>query len=92
MLREGYEIVVVVDACGDTSPEAQDRAMQRLVQAGAAPITALQFMFEFHQNCALTATYVGVMGILKDLAPYGGRVRFSKWALGEHASGSGVAA
>jgi nicotinamidase-related amidase len=92
MLREGYEIFVIADACGDTSPEAHDRAMQRLVQAGAVPITTLQFMFELQQDWARTSTYEGVMGILKDLTPYGSQVRFSKWALGEHASGSGVAA
>jgi nicotinamidase-related amidase len=91
MLREGYEIFVVADACGDTSPEAHERAMQRMVQAGAVPITALQFVFELQQDWARTETYEGVMGILKDLTPYGMQVRFSKWALGEHASESGAA-
>jgi nicotinamidase-related amidase len=91
MLREGYEIFVVADACGDTSPEAHERAMQRMVQAGAVPITALQFVFELQQDWARGATYEGVMDILKDLTPYGIQVRFSKWALGEHASEGGPA-
>jgi nicotinamidase-related amidase len=90
MLRGGYEILVVTDSCGDTSPEAHDRAIQRLVQAGAVPLTALQFVFELQQDWARTATYDGVMEILKAHTPYGIQVRFSKWALGEHASESGA--
>jgi nicotinamidase-related amidase len=92
MLQEGYEIFVVTDACGDTSPEAHERAVQRMVQAGASPMTSLQFLFELQQDWARTETYEGVMGILKALTPYGTQVRFSKWALGEHASESGPAA
>jgi nicotinamidase-related amidase len=91
MLSAGYEIFVVADACGDTSPEAHERAMQRMVQAGAVPITALQFVFELQQDWARAGTYDGVMDILKALTPYGLQVRFSKWALGEHASEAGTA-
>lgn len=91
MLREGYEVYVVADACGDTSHEAHERAMQRMVQAGAVPITALQFVFELQQDWARSETYEGVMDILKSLTPYGIQVRFSKWALGEHASEGGPA-
>lgn len=89
MLREGYEIVIVTDACGDTSAEAHERAVQRMVQAGAVPITSLQFMFELQQDWAREASYEGVMDILRALSPYGIQVRFSKWALGEHASEAG---
>ena len=81
----------LADACGDTSPEAHERATQRLIQAGAAPLTTLQFVFELQQDWARAGTYDGVMGILKDLTPYGIQVRFSKWALGEHASEAGPA-
>jgi nicotinamidase-related amidase len=89
MLRDSFEVYVVADACGDTSPEAHERAMQRMVQAGAVPLTALQFIFELQQDWARSATYEGVMDILRSLTPYGVQVRFSKWALGEHASEAG---
>lgn len=92
MLKEGYEILFVADACGDTSSEAHERAVQRMVQAGATPITALQFVFELQQDWARSETYEGVMDILRGLSPYGIQVRFSKWALGEHASEAGPAA
>jgi len=91
MLKEGFEIYVVADACGDVSPEAHQRSMDRLVQAGAVPLTSLQYIFELQQDWARTATYEGVMEILRENSPYGIQVRFSKWALGEHASEAGPA-
>ncbi|MBS7457418.1 hydrolase [Coralloluteibacterium stylophorae] len=92
MLCEGFEIYVPADACGDISPEAHERAMDRLTQAGAVPITALQWVFELQQDWARSATYDGVMEIIKAHSPYGIQIRFSKWALGEHASEAGAAA
>lgn len=89
MLREGYEVYVPADACGDVTPEAHERAMQRLVQAGAIPMNALQVPFELQQDWARGDTYNGAMEILKAHTPYGIQVRFSKWALGEHASEAG---
>jgi nicotinamidase-related amidase len=89
MLREGFEIYIPADACGDISPEAHNRAMDRAVQAGAVPITSLQYVFELQQDWARGETYEGVMDILRAHSPYGIQVRFSKWALGEHASEGG---
>lgn len=89
LLREGYEVYIPADACGDVSREAHERAMQRLVQAGAVPMNALQVVFELQQDWARGHTYDGVMDILKTHTPYGIQVRFSKWALGEHASEAG---
>jgi nicotinamidase-related amidase len=86
MLNEGFEIYVPADACGDLSLEAHNRSMDRLTQAGAAPITSFQYLFELQQDWARSETYDGVMEILKAHTPYGIQVRFSKWALGEHAS------
>lgn len=85
LLREGYEVYVPTDACGDVSKEAHERSVQRLIQAGATPITSLQFLFELQQDWARGKTYDGVMEILKADSPYGVQVRFSKWALGSHA-------
>jgi nicotinamidase-related amidase len=86
MLKEGYQIYVATDACGDVSKEAHERAVQRLVQAGAIPVTSLQVCFELQQDWARGETYEEVMDILRAHSPYGIQVRFSKWALGEHAS------
>ena len=78
------------DACGDLSLEAHNRAMDRAVQAGAIPITSCQYVFELQQDWARQETYEGVMDILRAHSPYGIQVRFSKWALGEHASEGGA--
>ncbi len=86
LLAEGYEVYVATDACGDVSTEAHERAVARLVQAGAIPMTSLQVTFELQQDWARSETYEGVMDILRTHTPYGIQVRFSKWALGEHAS------
>lgn len=86
LLKAGYEVYVPTDACGDVSPEAHERAVDRLVQAGAVPMTSLQVVFELQQDWARGETYDGVMEILKAHSPYGIQVRFSKWALGAHAS------
>jgi nicotinamidase-related amidase len=91
MLREGYEIYIPADACGDLSLEAHNRSMDRAVQAGAVPITSWQYVFELQQDWARTETYEGVMEMLRAHSPYGQQVRFSKWALGEHASEAGGA-
>jgi nicotinamidase-related amidase len=86
MRKEDYQIYVATDACGDVSKEAHERAVQRLVQAGAIPVTSLQFCFELQQDWSRGETYEGVMDILRAHSPYGIQVRFSKWALGEHAT------
>ena len=91
MLKEGFEIYIPADACGDISPEAHQRSMDRAMQAGAVPITSLQYVFELQQDWARSETYEGVMDILRAHSPYGIQVRFSKWALGEHASEGGAA-
>jgi nicotinamidase-related amidase len=39
MLRDGYEVYAVSDASGGTSADAHQRGMERIVQAGAAPVT-----------------------------------------------------
>jgi nicotinamidase-related amidase len=81
MLKAGYEIYIPTDACGDVSKEAHERSVQRLIQAGAVPITSLQFLFELQQDWARGNTYEGVIEILKAESPYGIQVSFSKWAL-----------
>src|SRR6201984_973963 len=45
MLKEGYEIYIPADACGDLSLEAHNRAMDRAVQAGAIPLQTVTQVF-----------------------------------------------
>jgi len=49
---EGYEVHVLADACGDISPEAHERALQRMIPAGIVPITTTQAIFEWQRDLA----------------------------------------
>ncbi|WP_445222422.1 hydrolase [Bradyrhizobium sp. Pa8] len=68
-LDQGFEVYVVADACGDCSVEAHERAMERMIQAGARPITALTYLLELQRDWARLETYDLTTGIAKQ---YGG--------------------
>jgi nicotinamidase-related amidase len=68
-LDQGFEVYVIADACGDVSTEAHERAMERMVQAGARPMTALQYLLELQRDWARGETYDMTTGIAKK---YGG--------------------
>jgi nicotinamidase-related amidase len=85
-LREGYEVYIVADACGGTTVSAHDLAIQRCVQAGAAPITWLQLLLELQRDWARQDTYDAVMDIVEQHAgAYGVGVQYAKAIFGAQA-------
>lgn len=64
-LDQGFEVHVIADACGDVSVEAHESAMQRMVQAGAVPMTSLQYLLELQRDWARAGTYGLTTGIAK---------------------------
>ncbi|VWC98850.1 isochorismatase [Burkholderia lata] len=66
MLEGEYEIYMVADASGGTSKDAHDFAMQRMVQAGAVPVTWQQVVLEWQRDWARRDTYEAVMGIVRE--------------------------
>lgn len=66
MLEGDYEIYMVADASGGTSKEAQDYAMQRMIQAGVIPVTWQQVMLEWQRDWARKETYTAVMDIVRE--------------------------
>jgi nicotinamidase-related amidase len=68
-LDQGFEVYVIADACGDVSDEAHERAMERMVQLGARPMTSLQYLLELQRDWARGQTYDLTTGIAKK---YGG--------------------
>ncbi|SAK91517.1 hydrolase [Caballeronia ptereochthonis] len=56
-LDQGFEVYVIADACGDVTDEAHERAMERMVQAGARPMTSLQYLLELQRDWARSETY-----------------------------------
>ncbi len=55
-LGDGYEVYIVTDASGGVSLEAHEVAIQRMVQAGAVPLTWTVFASELQRDWARTAT------------------------------------
>jgi nicotinamidase-related amidase len=49
-LREGFEVFIVADAIGGVSRAAHDAAMQRMIQAGAVPISVLGLGCELQRD------------------------------------------
>jgi len=66
MLEGGYEIYMVADASGGTSSDAHKYAMDRMVQAGAVPVTWQQVLLEWQRDWAHRETYDAVMAIVKE--------------------------
>lgn len=52
MLAEGYEVYPVIDAVGGVSTVTHETAIDRMVQAGAQPITSLALGCELMRNWA----------------------------------------
>jgi nicotinamidase-related amidase len=87
-LDQGFEVYVVGDACGDVSSEAHERAMDRMVQAGAHPMTSLQYLLELQRDWARSETYDMTTGIAKKFGgAYGLGIIYAKTMF--HASEAG---
>jgi nicotinamidase-related amidase len=62
-IEQGFDVLVITDACGDVTAEAHERAVERMVQAGAHPITSVQYLLELQRDWARPATYALTTGI-----------------------------
>jgi nicotinamidase-related amidase len=65
-IDQGYDVYFVTDASGGVSEDAHNMAVQRMVQAGAKPITWLQYLLELQRDWSRTDTYEAVTGIAKE--------------------------
>ena len=63
-LRDGYEVYPVVDAVGGTSPEAHRAGLERIVQAGAQPISWVSLACELQRDWARLETVPDVVDIV----------------------------
>jgi nicotinamidase-related amidase len=53
-LADGYEVYFVTDASGGTTQESHEMGIQRMIQAGAVPLTTIVFMSELQRDWART--------------------------------------
>jgi nicotinamidase-related amidase len=63
-LREGYDVYPVVDAIGGTSEEAHRTGIERVVQAGAHPVTWVALAVELQRDWAREETVADVIEIV----------------------------
>lgn len=85
----GYQAFLVADACGDTTPQVHERSVERMIQAGAVPLTAQHFVYELQQDWARSETYAGVTELLRAHSTFGNiQIPYGKWALESAAAAS----
>ncbi|BBC32185.1 Chloroperoxidase [Streptomyces graminofaciens] len=87
-LAQGYEVYVVTDASGGVSPQAHEHAVQRMIQAGAVPVTWVQVLLELQRDWARTDTYAATTGVVKEHGgAYGLGIVYAQAVIGAHAAG-----
>ncbi len=80
----GYEVFIVVDACGDVTLRAHHIATQGLCREGAVLITWLQMLLAFHHDWAPPEAYDVLFNIAKNHASaYGLKIRYAQSRSGE---------
>mgnify|MGYP000901105964 FL=1 len=92
-IDQGFEVYVIADACGDVSAEAHGRAMERMIQAGVRPMTALQYLLELQRDWARVDTYDLTTGIARKYGgAYGLGIIYAKTMFGASEGGHSQAA
>ena len=87
-IDQGFEAYVITDACGDVSTEAHERAVERMVQLGAVPMTSLQYLLELQRDWVRAETYDSTTGIAKQWGgAYGLGVIYAKTMFGASEGG-----
>ena len=82
-IDQGFQAYVITDACGDVSDEAHERSVQRMIQAGATPMTSVQYLLELQRDWARSATYALTTGIAATHAGgYGLGIQYAKTMFG----------
>lgn len=92
-IEQGSEVYVITDICGDVSSEAHERAVERMIQRGARPMTALQYLLELQRDWARGETYALTTGIARKYAGgYGIGIVYAKAMFGAQEGGHAEAA
>jgi len=62
-IKEGFDVYPVIDAVAGTTREAHDSAIQRVIQAGARPVTWISVLCELQRDWGHTKTASGMLEI-----------------------------
>lgn len=71
-LGDGWDVTVITDACGGVSVEAHERAVQRMIAAGANVMTWLALASEWLRDHARTEHIEEFVEVLKEHEPGSG--------------------
>ncbi|KMZ40820.1 MULTISPECIES: hydrolase [Bacillales] len=84
-IKDGYEVYIVTDASGGTTTEAHNMSIQRMIQAGAIPVTWQAVLLEYQRDWAREETYEAVMSIVMEHSgAYGAGVVYAQTMFGGH--------
>jgi len=84
-IKDGYEVYIVTDASGGTTTEAHNMSIQRMIQAGAIPVTWQAVLLEYQRDWAREETYDAVMSIvLEHSGAYGAGIVYAQTMFGGH--------
>ncbi|MGK5507713.1 hydrolase [Brevibacillus formosus] len=84
-IKDGYEVYIVTDASGGTTTEAHNMSIQRMIQAGAIPVTWQAVLLEYQRDWAREETYDAVMSIVMEHSgAYGAGVVYAQTMFGGH--------
>ncbi|ASJ54790.1 hydrolase [Brevibacillus formosus] len=84
-IKDGYEVYIVTDASGGTTTEAHNMSIQRMIQAGAIPVTWQAVLLEYQRDWAREETYDAVMSIVMEHSgAYGVGVVYAQTMFGGH--------
>ncbi|CAO3435937.1 isochorismatase family protein [Azospirillum doebereinerae] len=87
-IDQGFDVYFIADACGDISVEAHERAVERMIQLGAKPMTSLQYLLELQRDWARAETYDLATGIARKWGgAYGLGVTYAKTMFGASEGG-----
>ncbi len=87
-IDQGFDCYFIADACGDISVEAHERAVQRMIQLGARPMTSLQYLLELQRDWARTETYDSTTGVARKFGgAYGLGITYAKTMFGASEGG-----
>lgn len=90
-LGEGYDVYFVTDASGGVSVEAHNMGIQRMIQAGAVPLTWMVFVAELQRDWAREDTAQKVaQALLEHAGGVGTNLAWELQLLGAKAATAGV--
>ncbi len=80
-IAAGYEVYIVTDASGGGSVEGHERAVQRMIQVGARPLTVASYVSELQRDWGRTETADDVAKLFAELGGGFGQGLRWEWQL-----------